>query len=92
MESHTKISVPDQFGDTFSFTDFWHHPQVLMKEASVFAEEEGVLTPPNPRFVQVTPLLQGDSIPELSAQGTPLIILLGSHQDCRLRPPGSSQG
>lgn len=92
IESHKKISVPDQFGDTFSFTDCWHHPQVLMKEANVFAEEEGALTPPNPRFVQVTPLLKGDSIPEPSAQRTPMIILLGSHQDCRLCPPGSSRG
>ena len=47
-----------------------------MKEPNVFTREDGELTPPHPRFIQMTPILNGDPFPELSVLRGPPIILL----------------
>ena len=60
-----------------------------MKELNVFTGEDGELTPPHPRFIQMTPILKGDPFPELSVLRGPPIVLLGSHQEPRLPLPES---
>lgn len=47
-----------------------------MKEPNVFTREDGELTPPHPRFIQMTPILNGDPFPELSVLRGPPIVLL----------------